>query len=122
MPRHLWKSIALAHICEERDRAASQSPIFNLRVGGEKAARIMRAVLPHMGSRRSERIKEILQIWDDRPVKKREQNLPAECHPDRRHYARGLCRKCHYKFFRYDIHKMSAADIAARLSRAVSGT
>lgn len=92
-------------------------PYWSVRKSGEAAARIMKDLLPYMGERRSQQINSSLAKWDRRPGKYRELGARADCHPDRRHYSRGLCRPCHFKFFRYDMHKMSEAEVVAILER-----
>ena len=82
---------------ERADKRRYPKPIYVARVHGYQAARIMQMVLPHMGKRRSEEIRSALQKWEERPLKYRETGLPPECHPDRRHRAKGLCTPCYYR-------------------------
>jgi len=84
-----------------RKNGLGTKPFLRAQVGGYAAARIMRQVLPYMGARRSEKIKDCLRRWDERPNKRREAHLPAECHPERKHYSLGLCKRCHYAKYGY---------------------
>jgi hypothetical protein len=70
-------------------------PIYTLFIRGYAAIRIMQTILPHMGERRATKIREAIDIWNNRPVKKREMRLPPICHPEKRHYCQGLCKACY---------------------------
>lgn len=72
-------------------------PLYTIAVRSYKAARLMGAVLPFMGERRSQKIKELLEAWNSRPARTREHRLPPTCHPERKHYAGGLCMPCYRK-------------------------
>ncbi|AWY06664.1 endonuclease [Microbacterium phage Zeta1847] len=50
-------------------KPAPMSPTFHAEISGERAARIMRELLPHMGARRSGRIAEVLSIHATRTGK-----------------------------------------------------
>lgn len=91
---------------------------FTLR--GYKAARIMEAVLPFMGARRSAKITELLAQWNARRSRTRERGLPAVCHPERPHYCQDLCRLC-YTRLRYsktkdDLNRKRRERMAAQRS------
>jgi hypothetical protein len=60
------------------------------------AIEIMKAILPYMGVRRSAKINEIIDRWTTAPTKghKFGEGSLARCHPEKRHYANGLCRAC----------------------------
>lgn len=101
---------AKVHGPRPRPTGLGSKPYFSTYVTGYKAVRIMKAVLPFMGKRRSQRIKELIFLWENKPhpILRREPNLPPVCHPDRKHYSRGLCRRCHYE--KYKFRKMNPND------------
>jgi hypothetical protein len=70
--------------------------VYYTEVWSGPAIDIMKAVLPHMGDRRSSKIREIISEWERAPSKghKFGGGKAATCHPDRRHYANNLCRSC----------------------------
>jgi hypothetical protein len=94
-----------------------KKPYWIFAISGERAARLMVKLPPFMGIHRQAQIDKSLALWEARPTRHRETGLPPDCHPDKVHYARGLCRPCHYKFFRYDIHKLSEEAITDRLAQ-----
>lgn len=67
--------------------------MYGAAVQGHAGVRLMKKILPHMGLRRSEKIKTILAAWDALPHR-REPGLPPVCHPNRKHNMHGLCKEC----------------------------
>ena len=78
----------------------STKDAFHTYVVGYGAERIMELILPYMGNRRTARINEVLALYRSRPVKLRERNKMADCHPDRSNKGGGLCAEC-YRHARY---------------------
>lgn len=70
-------------------------PQHKFQLRGYKAVRVMEAILPFMGERRSAKITALLKAWNEREKRTREHGLPAECHPEKPHYCQGLCRLCY---------------------------
>lgn len=83
-------------------------PQHKITLRGYQAARVMQAILPYMGRRRSEKIEELLVAWYTRKARTRERGLPPTCHPDRSHYSQGLCVACYSK--RQREMRMTALD------------
>jgi hypothetical protein len=72
----------------------NHKPLYCLSIKGYRAIRIMTAILPFMGERRSAKIREAIDAWNA-VAHTRERNLPPTCHPDLPHYSKGLCRACY---------------------------
>jgi hypothetical protein len=66
---------------------------------GHRAVEWMRLLHPHMGSRRSARIEELLNDWDSTPHKnpKGSGSAAATCHPDKPAAGAGLCQTCYMR-------------------------
>ena len=64
--------------------------IYILRLCGKRAAGLMMTLYPLLGARRKKRIRGILRDWKNTPIL----GLPPNCHPERKHCARGLCNMC----------------------------
>jgi hypothetical protein len=95
-----------------------RKPYFCINLSGYGAPGMMLRLHSHMGQRRQQEIAAALDRWNARPKKIREMRLPPTCHPERKHYSRGLCSRCHYKAFHHEIGKLSVAEIESRLSQA----
>lgn len=71
---------------------------YTTAVIGYKAIDIMKAILPYMGERRGERIKESLTWVPVRDRYDRLEEIVNECgHPDRPPHARRMCLQCYNK-------------------------
>ena len=70
----------------------SKLQTYQTAVFGSKAAAWMMTVFPFMGVRRQTKIKELLTMWREQPL--RIKGRKAICHTDRRYYVRGLCKPC----------------------------
>lgn len=79
-----------------------KKPSWETVLGGWRAEDILKAILPYMGLRRSEKIKAALLHWENRTNHKYRRAIgsPALCHPDRKHRANGLCSECHDRAMR----------------------
>jgi len=75
-------------------RKAPRKPVFQFTCSGFKAARIMKLILPYMGLRRTAKINEVLARWQSYKHR-REPGLSTSCHPNKPHYAKGLCQTCY---------------------------
>ena len=91
-------------------------PQHKITLRGYKAARVMEAILPYMGERRSAKIIELLNLWNTREVRTRERNLPPTCHPDRPHYSKGMCHSCYVAENREKINKRVRERRAERIA------
>lgn len=78
-----------------RSKKPPHKTMYKVTICGYAAERVMRAILPFMGKRRSARIMGLLGAWDARVVRAREHRLAPECHPEKKHHASGLCVLCH---------------------------
>jgi hypothetical protein len=69
---------------------------------GHRAVAWMRVLLPHMGSRRSARISELLADWDavEHKMPKGSGSAAATCHPDKPVMGGGLCGTCYARKYR----------------------
>jgi hypothetical protein len=78
---------------------ANKKAVFYVKIWGDKAIEWMEVLLPLMGSRRTSKIKEIFKRRASAPGKGHalgSARIP-KCHPDRKHYAFGLCKPCYRK-------------------------
>jgi hypothetical protein len=82
-----------------KNNPLSKKPAWCTRLPGYRAAAMMRQLAPYMGIRRMLQISASLSKWDARLVKRREPGLAPTCHPERKHIARGLCRRCYERDF-----------------------
>ena len=68
---------------------------------GQPAADLMTLLLPHMGLRRSEKIKEVIASASLRQLKQGIRDKQATCHPKlKRYHKDGYCRNCYEKWRR----------------------
>src|ERR1700693_182960 len=77
---------------------------YTASITGYNAERVMEMILPYMGVRRSEAIRDALIKWRSRGnnsarALRRENGLPPDCHPDKPHFTRGLCKECYAKLY-----------------------
>lgn len=99
---------ATSGICVERVK--NNKPVFRVEVKGLRAICWMMTLYDLLGKRRRGKIKEIIDRWKSKPYlseKYRDVSLryytganlkiSSTCHPDRPHFARGLCVKCYWK-------------------------
>ena len=96
-------------VTDKRNVERGWSQAWLVRVNGAPAARVMRAVLQWMGSRRTEAIDRSLSAW--RPIRvapRRSSCIVPGC--PRRHPARGLCNT-HYMSWSRDVRKGRAPRI-----------
>jgi hypothetical protein len=85
--------------------------IFYAKASGHAAARLMTRLLPLMGTRRSAKIREALDLWNSRLVKKAEAHQPSTCHPDRPSVSKGMCRPCYKKAYDAERYRRLASSI-----------
>ncbi len=80
----------------------SNKPTWTCRVYGQRAAGWIMTLWTFMGTRRREKMLEVLEAWKARKTSRR--NRPpgrkATCHPEREHRAHGLCGPCYRKQYR----------------------
>jgi len=93
-------------------RKNGTKPVFAATAIGYRAERIMRAILPFMGERRSEKIRSVLQAWNaregDRKPEQARRGLKPSCHPDRPYFAKDKCQPC-YDRLKYRIRSLKKA-------------
>lgn len=77
----------------------ARKPYFTVGVHSDRAVKIMNEILPYMGERRSEKIKEILSRRESGKGKNWSLGSSRRtiCHPEKSHYAFGLCAACYKK-------------------------
>ena len=77
-------------------------PTWTCRAHGQRAAGWIMTLWTFMGTRRREKMLEVLEAWKVRKTSRR--NRPpgrkATCHPEREHRAHGLCGPCYRKQYR----------------------
>ena len=83
----------------------NKKPVYYTEIWALRAICWMMTIYPLMGIRRKQRIKEIIERWKKAPTKANRYRvkLIPKCHPERRHFAHGLCRPC------YDHNKRKKA-------------
>ena len=72
-------------------RYSNRKPMYGARLYGFHTAGWMMTLYTLMGTRRQAKIREQLNIWQSQRV----QPQDAKCHPERKHYAKGLCNNCY---------------------------
>jgi hypothetical protein len=78
-----------------RQGRANRKPYWTVHISGDRAVSLMQLLLPQMGIRRSQQINNSILKWTSRTFLKRRAGLPPDCHPGRKHYAKGLCGPCY---------------------------
>lgn len=85
--------------CKEiRPKNPSYKLQYYFTVGGSLAAAWMMMLYGFLGSRRKEKIREILSLWkssENMPRYWKGVRLGAICHPSRKRMSRGLCKGCY---------------------------
>lgn len=78
---------------------ANRKSVFYTEIWGSNAVVWMKLLYKLMGTRRKQKITEILSRWNKAPTKawKAGTGETPNCHPKRRHYAFRLCRSCYRK-------------------------
>lgn len=87
-------------VIEMKPKQENWKMCYTASITGFRAERLMNNILPYMGKRRSAKIQEALALWENRGGRrKRENGAPPDCHPDRKQFARGLCKECYSNFY-----------------------
>ena len=84
----------------DRKTPPPRKPSWSTHVGGGWAAGWMMTLLPLMGERRQQKIKDVLSAWRGLPGFAKNscgKIVPASCHPERPSSSLGLCESCYEK-------------------------
>lgn len=75
----------------------NRKPVYYTEVWAGHATGWMMTMLPFFSTRCSDKVREIIRRWRDAPTKahRRGYGRKTECHPERKHYAHGLCAACY---------------------------
>ncbi len=88
------------HVRGPYQQPGNRKATYHTDLWGENAIGWMKKLKPLMGARRTSKIEEILSRWGNAPGRahKSGTGLTPQCeHPEREHYAFGLCRSCYRK-------------------------
>ncbi len=79
-------------------RYPGSKPLYKVSISGSKAIGWMLTMYTLLGTRRREKIKEVMAAWKASP--RMPKGIKSVCHPEIKHGARGLCIKCYAKGLR----------------------
>lgn len=87
------KLCGYTNITERKRREAHHKTQYGWQVSGAKAERVMRLILPFMGERRSQKIKELLPLFEQR--QKMTPSTLVCPHVENYRQGRTVCQKCY---------------------------
>jgi len=95
----LFKSNLLGPYHPKQPHVKKSKDIWRTTACGQRAIGWMMTLYPLMGERRKFKIEEVLHTWKTRTPQWPNPVMPfgghPTCHPERKHWARGLCHSCH---------------------------
>jgi len=102
----IQRAAALANVhvrAPYRCKKGNRKLVYSFCVCGTKAIALMMTLYSFMGSRRREKMREVIRKWGqmrNTPRAPRGERFMAICHPDRVRSAHGLCHACYMRRYR----------------------